>query len=151
MSDTSRPSLSSFNISTPVVDLSKGDATLRFTAGATDDISGVSDIYASWRSPSGEQSFSLSANDGDDLIDGTKNQGTWRSYSGELNRYSELGTWRLSYLEIDDEAGNEEYERADLDELGFISSFEVKPKVKEQTLNLSQSAPYYVTGDTMML
>ena len=73
MSDTSRPSLSSFNISTPVVDLSKGDATLRFTAGATDDISGVSDIYASWRSPSGEQSFSLSANDGDDLIDGTKN------------------------------------------------------------------------------
>ena len=44
MSDTSRPSLSSFNISTPVVDLSKGDATLRFTAGATDDISGVSDM-----------------------------------------------------------------------------------------------------------
>ena len=130
--DTVSPSLSSFGISNPVVDLSNGDATLRFTAGATDDISGVSDIYASWRSPSGEQSFSLSANDGDDLIDGTKNQGTWRSYSGELNRYSELGTWRLSYLEIDDEAGNEkEYERADLDELGFISSFEVTGGIQD--------------------
>ena len=107
MSDTTRPSLSSFNISTPVVDLSKGDATLRFTAGATDDISGVSDINASWRSPSGEQYFYLGAYDSDDLIDGTKNQGTWRSDSGELNRFSELGTWRLSYLEIEDEAGNE--------------------------------------------
>ena len=131
--------------------MSKGDATLRFTAGATDDISGVSDIYASWRSPSGEQSFSLSANDGDDLIDGTKNQGTWRSYSGELNRYSELGTWRLSYLEIDDEAGNEkEYERADLDELGFISSFEVTTSgvVKEQTPEPEPISPSTnVTGD----
>ena len=82
MSDTNRPSLSSFSISTPIVDLSQGDATLRFTAGATDDISGVSDINASWKSPSGEQYFYLGVYDRDDLIDGTKNKGTWRSDSG---------------------------------------------------------------------
>ena len=85
MSDTTRPSLSSFNISTPTVDLSQGDANLRFTAGAIDDISGVSDINASWKSPSGEQYFYLGAFDSDDLIDGTKNKGTWRSDWGELN------------------------------------------------------------------
>ena len=119
--------MSSFEISTPVVDLSNGDATLRFTAGASDDISGVREIDARWQSPSGEQSsFYLYADGSDDLIDGTKNQGTWRSDSQELNRFSELGTWKLDYLYIYDEAGNDkEYEKADLDELGFTSSFEV--------------------------
>ena len=151
MSDTNRPSLSSFSISTPIVDLSQGDATLRFTAGATDDISGVSDINASWKSPSGEQYFYLGAYDSDDLIDGTKNKWTWRSDSGELNRFSELGTWRLSYLEIEDEAGNEKrYERADLDELGFMTSFEVTTSgvVKEQTPEPEPISPSTnVTGD----
>ena len=133
MPDVLRPSLLSFEIATPVVDLSSGDATLRFRAGATDDLSGISSIDAEWKSPSGDQSFYLGAYGSDALISGTKNNGTWRSDSRDLNQYSESGTWRLSYLDIYDEAGNEkEYDRADLDELGILSSFEVVGGIEDR-------------------
>lgn len=43
-----------------------------------------------------------------------------------MNRFSELGTWRLNYLDINDKAGNlKEYDKIDFDNLGFPSSFEV--------------------------
>ena len=126
MSDIKPPSISSFEISAPVVDLSSGDASLRFKIGSKDDISGVDSISVGWKSPSGDQNFYLNSSGSDSLISGTNNDGIWRSYSNDLNRYSESGVWRVSYLDVRDKAGNSKrYERVDLTELGFNSSFKV--------------------------
>ena len=88
MSDVKPPSISSFEISAPAVDLSSGDASIRFTAGFKDDISGVESINVGWKSPSRDQNFYLGSSGSDSLISGTNNDGIWRSYSSDLNRYS---------------------------------------------------------------
>ena len=106
MSDVKPPSILSFEISAPVVDLSSGDASLRFKIGSKDDISGVDSISVGWKSPSGDQNFYLNSSGSDSLISGTNNDGIWRSYSNDLNRYSESGVWRVSYLDVRDKAGN---------------------------------------------
>ena len=90
MSDTRSPSLSSFNFSTQTVDLSLDDAEIRFHASAIDDLSGIANLHGLWRSPSREQTLSLSVNPNFDIVSGTKFNGTWRSApSGNENWRSE--------------------------------------------------------------
>ena len=135
LSDTKSPSLSSFTFSTPTIDLSLDDAAIRFKADAIDDLSGVKAVYGSWRSPSDDQDLYVGAYDANSIISGTKANGTWRSETKELNRYSEVGRWKLDYFYVEDEAGNgKEYDKFDFDDLGFPSSFEVVGGTEDTTL-----------------
>jgi hypothetical protein len=69
MTDTTRPNLSSFTF-TSVIDLSSGDKPLTFTASATDDLSGVSQVFINFAKPivttSSGTTYAFSIFDGND-------------------------------------------------------------------------------------
>ena len=65
MTDSKSPHLSSLEISTPVVEFGLGDASIRFTANANDDLSGIDEFNGGWASPSGDQTLYMGAYEDD--------------------------------------------------------------------------------------
>ncbi|MEH6948143.1 Ig-like domain-containing protein [Bacillus sp. JJ634] len=93
--DTTPPELSSFTISETQA---AAGITIQFTAEATDDLSGVSTIYVSYRKPSGNTEglylyFNQSTN---------KFVGSMSFYD-----YSESGMWTLNYINVEDKKRND--------------------------------------------
>ena len=132
--DTTAPKLHSYQLSTYIVDLSNGDATIDVSARISDDISGVFDgtysngsggsaSQARWRSPSGKQF--LDAGYFNRPSSGNYLDGIYRDQTS-LNRYSEHGTWTLDSFLVVDEAGNSKYlNTAELESLGIQTTFVV--------------------------
>jgi hypothetical protein len=83
---------------------------------ATDDLSGVSNIYCAFRSPSGSHhvyfEFQWS------LVSGTDRDGVYEC-PGQIFQYQEPGIWDLQYLTMFDRVGNEvSLSLADMQALG---------------------------------
>ncbi|MFQ5859110.1 MAG: hypothetical protein ACE5LU_26220, partial [Anaerolineae bacterium] len=132
--DTEPPNIVSFDFEPKVVSTAAGDQTITFTVRITDDRSGVGDPgsdgttygnFAQFRSSSGRQQAHV-AFTRRDRVAGNGRDGTYVS-TMTLARHSEVGVWKLSYLEIQDNVGNGR--TISLDEmarLGFPTAFQVE-------------------------
>jgi hypothetical protein len=138
-SDISPPSLTGIGFSPPLFNTSAGTQTLGITLSASDNLSGldfsptttsISYIQASFRSPSGNQSVYVSPFTLPAVVGGTPLLGTWR-WAATWPRYSEEGTWQLSYLSLKDSVSNQvSYTPAMLQAMGLPSSIVVtKPSL----------------------
>ncbi|WP_250395343.1 lectin-like protein, partial [Synechococcus sp. MU1655] len=134
VSDTTAPTLISYELSSYNFDLSNGDVTIDVSAQITDDISGVFDgTYANgnggspsqarWRSPSGNQFLDagyFSTPSTGNFLDGIYTDQT------VLDANSEIGTWTLDYFLLADEASNlKSLNKDEVAALGIQTTFEV--------------------------
>ena len=99
--DITPPQLMSLSFTPGAVNTSLGDAQVDINLAFADSPAGLSYCYAAFISPSGNQTHSTGATS----ISGTLNSGVWKS-SVILPRYSELGTWKLYYVNCWDLANN---------------------------------------------
>ena len=92
--DSTPPILSSFNVSeTKAV----AGSTIQITAEASDDLSGVSNIYVSYKKPSGNtEGLYLNYNQSTSKFVGTMG----------FYEYSESGVWTLNYISVEDKKRN---------------------------------------------
>ena len=101
--DWSPPVITSFQVLTPRVDMTAGDTTLQLQLDATDDYSGVHDIWAQFCGPNGEHNgippvqFALTS--------GTALSGRYMATT-QLTAYTPSGTWRVCAASADDNAMN---------------------------------------------
>src|SRR6185436_7210099 len=131
-SDTTPPTLQSFEISPGAVDTTGGPATVTLTARISDDLSGVAASGAgaglsqlAFQSPSGTASVLAVFYDGFNLISGTRLDGTY-SRAVTIPQFAESGTWSLSHFLLYDQAGNvQSLTAAQVAALGFPTSFVV--------------------------
>jgi hypothetical protein len=103
--DTAAPLLTRAALSATSIDLSKpGAGPLSLTLGATDNLSGFDSAQFSFRSPSGNTSQTFFV-DGFGFLSGSRLNG---SFVGSINlgANTEAGTWTLSSVFLDDQAGN---------------------------------------------
>jgi hypothetical protein len=99
--DTAPPQLVNFTFSPTSIDVSAAPQTVTATVQVTDDLSGVSFFQATFQSPTSQQSqFSTSSRIAGDPLNGT--------FQGTLSfpRFSQNGTWTLTTLRLQDQAGN---------------------------------------------
>ena len=82
--------VTSFTFSPQSVDVTNGSATVNVTVQATDDLSGVQGVGASWISPDGANEVSA----GLDLSSGTTLNGTWTG-PVTVPQFVEAGTWSI--------------------------------------------------------
>ena len=119
--DTQPPVLTSFTFSPMAVNTTTSPATVNVTAQATDDLSGVADIYVGFASPSGNQSQQAALA----LSSGTSLNGTWTG-TATIPAYVEAGTWTVAYLSMNDNVGNQQfYVTSQLQALGFPTALQV--------------------------
>ncbi len=124
-SDVAAPAITAMTFSPQVVTVSASSATVTFTVTATDNLSGVSSLYAELNSPSGNQSqtaYGYSAN----RTSGSALNGTY-VFSATIPQYAETGSWSLSYLQAYDTIGNYvTFYTSDLQAKGFPTSLTVQ-------------------------
>jgi len=123
--DTKPPAIASFDFNPKAVDTSTSSREIIVTARLTDDLSGFSQGYFRFESPSKIQDigvwFSSSERTSGNELDGTYERKI------TLPQYSEPGTWRLSSVELRDNAGNWKYiSGVELEALGIPTEFEVE-------------------------
>jgi RHS repeat-associated protein len=109
--DTTPPQLTALTFSRTSLDVTNSSQTVDLTVTLTDDLSGVDFschafcIYSiGLTSPSGKQ-FQLSANYNFTQVSGTPLNGQWKA-TITIPRYSEPGTWTVSFFHIWDTANN---------------------------------------------
>ncbi len=120
-SDTEPPVLTSFTFSPTAVDTTTNSAVITVTAQITDNLSGVAGSGAEFYSPLGVQRFGCNMN----LISGTNLNGTYQC-TGTIRAFSEPGTWYVSSVYVQDNAGNLQYYYTDdLQSLGFPTNLQV--------------------------
>jgi hypothetical protein len=78
-----------------VVQITKTEAIVRYTAEVTDSLSGVYNVYANFSKPSG-RSFNIYFNRQLDKFIGTV----------KIDKFDELGTWKLNYFTLSDYKDN---------------------------------------------
>ncbi len=121
-SDVTPPELTGFTINPTTVDITSGNATATFTLNITDDLSGAISYQRVYlRSPSGDQYQYVYCYN----ISGTPLDGEWaRDFT--FPEHSELGTWKIYYVYLEDEVGNNSRIDADiLDAMGFPTEIEI--------------------------
>ncbi len=140
-SDTTPPSVISFNFGPRLVDIYSGSQNITFTVRLKDDLSGISDgeldgnpvipsqarfysesgdnyLTVDFRSPSNDPKFNNS-----NLVSGNKLDGTYIS-NMVVPRDAEPGNWTLEYLSVVDEANNKrEYDTYKMFTMGFPIEF----------------------------
>ncbi len=132
--DTTPPTIASFDFNPKAVDTSTSSQEITVTARLTDDLSGFSQGYFRFQSPSKVQDigawFSTYERTSGNEIDGT--------YERKINvpQYSESGTWRLSSIELRDDVGNWKY----------ISGVEVEALGIPTTFRNAHSGPFSISG-----
>jgi len=138
--DTKPPEITSFDFNPKEIDAWNSSQEITIIANITDDLSGFALSEMRFYSPSGDQYV-----DGEivnfgiifpphpvDLV----RSGTYDTKI-EVHRYSEKGTWELSYLTLADNAGNEvRLEKDDLKALGFPVEFEVVSECDREPPNI---------------
>lgn len=114
LTDTTPPTLTFFEFFPNIVDVTTGDATVDFTVGATDDLSGIESINVTFYSPSFGQSV----------------QGTIYSFSTDplnvqdtgsltIPQFGEAGDW-FAQISLRDRTGNSQFiDNVTLQTLGF--------------------------------
>jgi hypothetical protein len=104
ISDTSPPHLVTLNFAPNAVDVTGGSQSVTVTATVTDDLSGTCCVWVQFVSPSGQQrqplNFLFLSRSAGTALDGVY-QGTF-----QMPRFSESGTWKVSSLQFQDNAGN---------------------------------------------
>ena len=120
--DTKPPAIASFDFNPKAVDTSTSSREIIVTARLTDDLSGFSQGYFRFESPSRIQDvgawFSSSERTSGNELDGTYER------TITLPQYSEPGTWRLSSIELRDNAGNWKYiSGVEVEVLGIPTKF----------------------------
>ncbi|MGD8927178.1 MAG: Ig-like domain-containing protein, partial [Thioalkalispiraceae bacterium] len=101
--DSVPPALFAFNILTPTVDATPGDATARFALTAFDNATGVAEVNITLESPSGS------------IVKGKNNYSDKpvAAYvefeSDTFSPYAETGVWTVATLSVKDGIGNELY------------------------------------------
>lgn len=119
--DTTPPKLDGFSFSPTTVDVTNGAQTVTVEFVVSDDLSGASNIQASFRSPSGQVFRHVFAS----LQNGTPINGTWRG-TFDLPRFSEAGAWQVNYVYLQDAVTNSQFiNTADLVALGFPTALNV--------------------------
>lgn len=119
--DTEPPVLSYFDYKPLVVDVTNGAATFSATAKASDNLSGVSAVGASWQSPNGE----TYVGGGMRLTSGTNLNGTWTA-TYTVPQYVEAGIWTIASMSMWDNAGNEQlYYASQLQSMGYPTTLQV--------------------------
>lgn len=127
VSDTTPPSIVSFDFEPKVVDVTQSDQDITFTMQLKDDLSGV---YGAWdayfESPSGNQTTGVIFFDSN-LVSGDKLNGTYVANTTIL-QYSERGKWHEFFLAGGDKAGNriQINNEKEIEKLGFPTVIEVK-------------------------
>ncbi|MGC2658007.1 MAG: hypothetical protein WA324_08510, partial [Bryobacteraceae bacterium] len=139
-SDTTPPTLTGLSFAPSVVDTSASSQNVTVTVSASDDISGVyfglfnSTYYwfdGSFQSPSGNQNVSIQGIYSQPApIAGTPLAGTWQ-LPAVWPQFSEQGTWKLNYLDLQDAVGNSVYySPTQLQALGFPTTIVItKPSL----------------------
>lgn len=102
--DTTAPLLRSLTFAPTCVDTAYGPATVKVTARATDDHTGVNMVYLNFRSPSGQQRGNATLK----RISGGPLDGLWEG-TATLPRYSEQGRWTAHDLGLRDGVSNWRY------------------------------------------
>ncbi len=123
--DTTPPTIASFDFNPKAVDTSTSSQEITITARLTDDLSGFSQGYFRFQSPSKIQDvglwFSSSERTSGNELDGTYERKI------TLPQYSEPGTWKLSSIELRDNVGNSKYiSGVEVEALGLPTEFEVE-------------------------
>ena len=103
--DTTPPVLVSFAFAPGSVDVTATAQNISVTAQATDNSSGISDIYCVFKSPSGSTTFAVEC---DYLVSGTPLNGVYTGLAS-LDTCKEAGTWTLESIIVTDQCGNTEY------------------------------------------
>ena len=152
VTETVAPTLTSLSL-TSEVDLSNGNQQIDFLAGAEDD-SGISTMLIYLEEavigslPGGEPlEASIIQINTNDWSDDTPNQG---DFSLELYTTTAAGSYNISRVLLTDTQGNQqEYSTADLDGLGYSSSFNV---INNNELVYNPDAVYtsVITGDYLL-
>ena len=119
--DVTPPVLTEFSFSPTHVDTTSNAATVTFSAQVTDDLSGVSQVYAVFGSPSGAHSTEgyLGLQSGNTL------NGTYQG-GASFPAFGEPGTWTVEFVYVVDTVGNSHsYETSELQSLGFSTTLQV--------------------------
>jgi hypothetical protein len=119
--DVTAPVLRNFAYSAASIDVSQGSQTITVTAHVTDDLSGVSSVFAQFRSPTGAQSQFANLL----VADGTPLDGT---FTGGVSfpQFAEAGIWTVTLVRTFDRAGNSmALDTAALDTRGFPTQLSV--------------------------
>ncbi|HPR65622.1 MAG TPA: SdrD B-like domain-containing protein, partial [Methanothrix sp.] len=138
--DTKPPEIISFDFNPKEIDAWNSSQEITIIANISDDLSGFKSSEMRFYSPSGDQYV-----DGEivnlwiifppppfDLV----RRGTYDTKI-EVPRYSEKGTWEISYLTLVDNAGNEvRLEKDDLKALGFPIEFKVVSECDKEPPNI---------------
>ena len=127
--DVTGPVLNSFDFS-PKENIDAGTApvNITFNWNLTDDISGVSYGCVNFTSPSGNQYFGgwCSSYYMDENGDCTVTE--------QLPQYAEIGVWSVTSIYLDDNVGNYTYyDQAEIQALGFPTTFEVTSLIDDTT------------------
>ena len=118
--DNSAPELTSFEVSPQIVDITNGPIEVTVTVGATDDVSGVKNMFPLYILPNGNPIGTSSS-----LISGTNLDGVWEA-SYTIPQYTQTGTGTISSITLNDNVGNQLillYQ--DLIDLGYDPDFEI--------------------------
>jgi hypothetical protein len=138
--DTTPPSVSAFDFSPSLIDVSSGAASVTVSLVLTDDLSGVDRAQVNFRSPSGSQTriafpFARTA--------GTVLSGTWQD-TADFPQFSEDGTWTVERVFLHDVTGNQAViETTGLMAMGFATTLTVVSvrDVSPPALSLLSFAP----------
>ncbi len=134
--DTTPPNILSFDFGSKAINTAASSQEITFTVHLTDDLSGVwhgglfgggTPCQAQFVSPSGNQQATVTFDSPNKLISGNELDGVY-SNKMTLPRYSEQGTWKLGYILLIDDVGNQkQLSRADAVALGFPTEFRNSP------------------------
>ncbi len=120
--DLTPPELLEISVKSPEVDVSAGAQEITVTIRATDNLELGDIARVDFKSPSGEQRILLLA------LEPSERILTVREYVAKklLPQHSESGTWRTSFTQLRDRAGNyRDYLPEELTQRGLSVSFEV--------------------------
>jgi hypothetical protein len=122
--DTTPPVLASLSFSPAIVDVSEGGADVTVAVRVTDALSGFSRGWAYFVSPSGSQ-VACAWLYAENAVSGDVHDGEFEARL-TLPRYSEGGTWRLSYVLLNDAVGlRADYDGTMLGAMGVQTEFVV--------------------------
>lgn len=117
--DVAPPKLIELSMTPETVDTATQEQIVRVTARLTDDLSGVSGLFVTFRGPSGTRSLSGSST----RVSGDGLDGIYTA-TVTVPRYAERGTWHVTSLQLGDRAGNgRSLAEAELVELGLPATF----------------------------
>lgn len=101
--DALNPDITDFSFAPNMIDTSLTSQNVVVSFTATDDLAGVSSVYAGFVSPSGQTTNDARVNAPGDFTAGTS---VTDSITIPFPKQSEPGTWKLSFINIVDGAGN---------------------------------------------